>query len=63
MPPVAVVLCKTQLVQKYDMSSLKIIICGAAPLGKETEEELRKTLKYKVKVIQGMVIKANNYQS
>ena len=54
MPPVAVVLCKTPLVRRYDLSSLKLIACGAAPLGKETEEELQQTLK--VKVIQGIVI-------
>ena len=54
MPPVAVVLCKTPLVQRYDLSSLKRIACGAAPLGKETVEELQQTLK--VKVIQGIVV-------
>ena len=54
MPPVAVLLCKTPLVQRYDLSSLKLIICGSAPLGKETEEELQQTLK--VRVIQGIVI-------
>ena len=62
-PPVAVLLCKTPLVQKYDLSSLKIIVSGSAPLGKETEEELCRTLNHTVRVSQGSFIKANNYQS
>lgn len=40
-PPVAVVLIKSrQLVLKYDVSSVKFLLCGAAPLGSETATQL-----------------------
>ena len=33
------------VVDKYDLSSLKLVVCGAALLGKELEEELTRRLK------------------
>lgn len=43
-PPLANFLAKSPLVDKYDLSSVKSIICGAAPLSKKTEETLIKRL-------------------
>ena len=53
-PPVAVTLCKSQLIQKCQLRSVKRILSGAAPLGKETEDELRKLLNQGAKVCQGI---------
>ncbi|KAI9498552.1 hypothetical protein BDB00DRAFT_968219 [Zychaea mexicana] len=39
-PPVAVQLAKDPLVLKYDLTSVRIIQCGAAPLGKEHTDNL-----------------------
>ena len=35
-PPILLALAKHPIVDKYDMSSLKTLNCGAAPLGEET---------------------------
>lgn len=43
-PPLMVFLAKHPLVDKYDLSSLKIIWCGAAPLSRETELAVKKRL-------------------
>ncbi|KAF2899750.1 hypothetical protein ILUMI_02534 [Ignelater luminosus] len=43
-PPIALFLAKSPLVDKYDLSSLKEIGCGAAPLGKEVGEAVVKRL-------------------
>ncbi|CAL0319865.1 unnamed protein product [Lupinus luteus] len=37
-PPLVVLLAKSELVNKYDVSSLKWLGCGGAPLGKEVVE-------------------------
>ena len=37
MPSLAVFLAKAKIVDKYDLSSLKTIKCGAAPLSEEIE--------------------------
>lgn len=39
-PPIIVILAKSPLVDKYDLSSVQEIACGAAPLGRDTEEEV-----------------------
>ncbi|GAA5896926.1 hypothetical protein JCM8208_006114 [Rhodotorula glutinis] len=39
-PPIALQLARDPIVDKFDMSSLRIIISGAAPLGPELEQEL-----------------------
>lgn len=38
-------LAKSKLVDNYDLSSLRLLTCGAAPLSKETELEVRDRLK------------------
>lgn len=37
-PPLIVALAKSELVKKYDLSSLTLLGCGGAPLGKEVAE-------------------------
>ncbi|XP_058807956.1 uncharacterized protein LOC131673735 [Phymastichus coffea] len=44
-PPLMVFLAKHPLVDKYDLSSIKIIWCGAAPLSRNIEETIKKRLK------------------
>ena len=39
-PPIALQLARDPIVDKFDVSSLRIIISGAAPLGPELEQEL-----------------------
>lgn len=39
-PPLMVFLAKHPLVDKYDLSSLMVLLCGAAPLSKETENQI-----------------------
>ncbi|GAA6002384.1 hypothetical protein JCM10207_001092 [Rhodosporidiobolus poonsookiae] len=43
-PPIALQLARHPDVDKYDLSSLRLVISGAAPLGPELEEELAKRL-------------------
>ncbi|RZC37046.1 luciferin 4-monooxygenase-like [Asbolus verrucosus] len=42
-PPLAVFLAKSPLINKYDLSSVVEANCGAAPLGKETEELVKRS--------------------
>ncbi|VDL87014.1 unnamed protein product [Nippostrongylus brasiliensis] len=39
-PPIMVFLAKHPICDQYDLSSVKFIICGAAPAGKDICEEL-----------------------
>lgn len=41
-PPVAVLLIKSPVVSKYDLSSVKFLLCGAAPLGIDISTQLEK---------------------
>ena len=41
-PPLAIFLAKHPLVDNYDLSSVRTLISGAAPLGKDTEAALSK---------------------
>ncbi|XP_067617505.1 luciferin 4-monooxygenase isoform X2 [Eurosta solidaginis] len=43
-PPLMVFLAKHPLVDKYDLSSLMILLCGAAPLSKETEDQIKERI-------------------
>lgn len=43
-PPVALILASDPIVDKYDLSSLKYLLSGAAPLGPELQGRLRKRL-------------------
>lgn len=40
-PPLAVFLAKSPLVAKYSLDSVTRIMCGAAPLGEETEKMVK----------------------
>ena len=44
-PPIAVVLGKHPVVDKFDFSSVHTVVCGAAPLGKEQAEAVMERLK------------------
>jgi 4-coumarate--CoA ligase len=46
-PPVAVLLAKSPLVRDYDLSSLRAVFCGAAPLGKDVHALVEKRLSTK----------------
>ncbi|GAA5915766.1 hypothetical protein JCM6882_003851 [Rhodosporidiobolus microsporus] len=52
-PPVALALAKHPLVDKYDLSSLRFILSGAAPLSAGLQQALAARLK-PVKVVQGL---------
>ena len=39
-PPIAVLLAKSPLVDKYQLTSLKELVVVAAPLGRDTEDQL-----------------------
>ncbi|XP_058812707.1 luciferin 4-monooxygenase-like isoform X2 [Topomyia yanbarensis] len=43
-PPLMVFLAKHPMVDNYDLSSLMTLFCGAAPLSKEIEDQVRKRL-------------------
>ena len=50
-PPVLIMLSKRAEVRKYDISSLKSILVGAAPTGLELQREVSK--RFKLRVLQG----------
>lgn len=41
-PPLVLALVKNPIVAKFDLSSIRTVLSGAAPLGKELEEALRR---------------------
>ncbi len=43
-PPILVLLAKSPLVSKFDVSSLQFVVSGAAPAGKDLIEELMQRL-------------------
>ena len=43
-PPIALFLAKHPLVEKYDLSRVEEVTCGAAPMGKGLEEALIKRM-------------------
>lgn len=51
---IAVALAKHPLVTKYDLSSVRILGCGAAPLGKEHIEALKLRMPAQLKQGYGM---------
>ncbi|KAK9168627.1 hypothetical protein Syun_000767 [Stephania yunnanensis] len=51
-PPVMIALTKQSVVKKYDLSSLKVLGSGAAPLGKDLMEECSRSIP-NVSIIQG----------
>ena len=44
-PPIVIRLAKDDLTEKYNLSSLEQIVCGAAPLGSDTMSLLRAKFK------------------
>jgi len=53
-PPIVLAFAKSPLVDKYDISSLKLVTSGAAPLGKGLQEEVFKRTKVAVRQGYGM---------
>ncbi|KAL6157376.1 hypothetical protein ACJQWK_06725 [Exserohilum turcicum] len=53
-PPVVVRLSRDKLVDEYDVSSVKMITCGAAPLSKELVEAVYKRLGLKINQAYGL---------
>eukprot|EP00126_Sphaerothecum_destruens_P012901 Sdes_comp22076_c0_seq1m20601 len=45
-PPIAVLLSKDPLVDKFDISTMTTLCCGAAPLGGEVQEQIMKRYPY-----------------
>ena len=53
-PPLALFLLKSPLVDKYDLSSLEDVGCGAAPLGERVMRQFKN--KFKVnRFVQGII--------
>lgn len=48
-PPVTVLLAKSPVVPRYDLTSLRMITYSAAPLGKDHIEQLHKRIKVPVR--------------
>lgn len=40
-PPIVVDVAKNALVEKYDLSSIRIVMSGAAPMGKDIQDAFR----------------------
>ncbi|KAF2031005.1 acetyl-CoA synthetase-like protein [Setomelanomma holmii] len=53
-PPVIVRLARDKMVEKYDLSSLKMITSGAAPLTKELVDAVHKRLKLRINQAYGL---------
>lgn len=51
-PPLVVAMAKSELTEKYDLSSLEVLGCGGAPLGKEVAEHFRTRFPH-VEIVQG----------
>ncbi|KAN0047830.1 hypothetical protein ACTA71_002217 [Dictyostelium dimigraforme] len=52
-PPVAIMFAKSPLVDKYDLSSLRTLFSGAAPLSSEVEELIKERFKGRIVIKQG----------
>ncbi|XP_053614070.1 luciferin 4-monooxygenase-like isoform X2 [Plodia interpunctella] len=52
-PPIVVFLAKSPLVEKYDLSSVYVVMCGAAPLSTETISAASKRLPSCMGIFQG----------
>ncbi|PWA41836.1 AMP-dependent synthetase and ligase family protein [Artemisia annua] len=51
-PPLVVAMAKSEVVMRYDLSSLRLIGCGGAPLGKEVAERFKARFP-DVEIVQG----------
>lgn len=52
-PPIVILLAKSPLVEEYDVSSVKYIFTGAAPLSYDVEQQIVKRYKGQIKVLRG----------
>ncbi|PIL29048.1 transporter [Ganoderma sinense ZZ0214-1] len=43
-PPQAIMICKSSIVKNYDLSSVQMVACGAAPVSAELTDQLTKVL-------------------
>lgn len=53
-PPIILQLAKSSLTDTYDITSLKMVMCGAAPLTRELTEELYKRHRLPVRQVYGL---------
>ena len=53
-PPILLLMVKSPLAAKFDLSSVELIVSGAAPLGKDLCEEVIRKLP-KAKIQQGRI--------
>lgn len=53
-PPIILQLAKSPLVNTYDISSLRMVMCGAAPLARELINELYQKRKILVRQVYGL---------
>ncbi|RWR72061.1 AMP-dependent synthetase and ligase family protein [Cinnamomum micranthum f. kanehirae] len=51
-PPLLVAMAKSEEVEKYDLQSLEMVVCGGAPLGKEVAERFNSRFP-NVEIVQG----------
>ncbi|XP_065167086.1 luciferin 4-monooxygenase-like [Atheta coriaria] len=61
-PPVVIILSKTPLASKYNLTSVHTIICGAAPLSAETEAAILKVFKTQISVKVTVSLKQHSLQ-
>jgi 4-coumarate--CoA ligase len=52
-PPIMVALVKSRVLKKYDLSSLRFIMTGGAPVGSDLCEELMRTIPSLEQISQG----------
>ncbi|XP_037044687.1 luciferin 4-monooxygenase-like isoform X1 [Bradysia coprophila] len=52
-PPIVILLAKSPLVDEYDISTVKYIFTGAAPLSYDVEEQIVKRFKSQIKILRG----------
>ena len=53
-PPILLLLSKSPLVEKYDLTSLRMLVSGAAPLTRDLVDAVWKRLRIKVKQAYGL---------
>jgi len=59
-PPIVLFLAKHPLVDKYDLSSVEEVTCGAAPMGEGLEEALIKRMPRVKRIRQGKMNQMRN---
>lgn len=60
-PPLVLALAKNPMVEGYDLSSIRVVLSGAAPLGKELEDALRNRVPQAVLGQVSSLLLINNY--